>query len=164
MNEPTPEELQQLTALVQEASSTGFSASAMSGQRVKLCVDIGRTLNGWKERMPHGQWMRWTSEHLPSDLSKATRERWMALADRCDTGRLDISTARGLRQAYEMAGLLPDRQSAGTKASTTEPSYLTHLTRLLVVLGGIEVDALTDGERITMKARLDPILIFVRKL
>ncbi len=162
--EPTPDELQQLVSLIEEATAVGQSATEFSAKRLRVCVDVGRMLNGWKQRIPKGKWSDWTKQHLPAELKERSRQMWMKLADKEAEGNLDLSSARGLRQAYQMAGLLPESGGTGTKATAAPTSYLTHLARLTAALEAIDVDTLTNEEKATLKQRFEPVSQFVRKL
>lgn len=162
--QPTPEELKQLISLVTEANHVGHSAAAYSAERLRKCVEAGSILLEWKSRIPKGQWSAWLDEHLPEDLNDRTRRRWMSLANLQKEGRLDIESAKGLRHAYQLAQLLPDGDASGTKQSSTKPSYLVHLSRLITSLGLIEKDKLTPLEKSTLIERLEPIQQFVSEL
>lgn len=162
--EPSAEELNHLLSLVQEANHVGSSAAAMSAERLRKCVQVGALLLKWKQSIPKGQWQSWLDQHLPDDLNDRTRRRWMQLAQLDSEGRLDLESARGLRHAYQLAQLLPEGDSTGTKQSSTKPAYIVHLSRLLTALGLINPDELTIEERHTMKERLAPLLTYEARL
>lgn len=160
--EPSPDELDRITRLISEANSVADSAVDFSGQRLRICIEVGSLLIEWKARFKHGQWMKWAEGHLPG-LEATARQRWMALAAKHKSGGLDITTARGLRQAYIMAGLMPGG-SGSSKGSNAKPSYLTHLAKLVAALQGIEVTSLTLEQRATLRLRFEPVSQFVRQL
>lgn len=162
--EPSAAELQELLSLVEEANHVGSSAAAMSAERLRKCVQVGALLLKWKQSIPRGQWQTWLDQHLPDDLNDRTRRRWMQLAQLDAEGRLDLESARGLRHAYQLAQLLPEGDSTGTKQSSNKPAYIVHLSRLLTALGLIKPEDLTTEERNTMKERLAPLLEYEARL
>lgn len=161
---PTDQELRQLLELVQEANQVGSSAAAMSAERLRKCVQVGAFLLRWKQSVPKGQWQTWLDQHLPEDLNDRTRRRWMQLAQLDSEGRLDLESARGLRHAYQLAQLLPEGDSTGTKQGSSKPTYIVHLSRLVTALGIIKPDELTIAERNSMKERLAPVVQYAARL
>lgn len=159
-----PEEIEKLIALVNEANHVASSAASMSAERLRKCVQVGSILTKWKEAIPKGQWQTWIDSHLPPDLNERTRQRWMKLSTLDAQGRLDLESARGLRHAYQLAQLLPEGDSTGTKQTTSKPSYLTHLARLIASLHEINVQNLTQSERTDLKQRLAPLVVMAETL
>jgi hypothetical protein len=159
--QPSQDELDQLLQLVSEANDVGTSAASMSAERLRKCVEAGLCLLRWKTTIPRGQWETWVDNHIPA-LTRATRCRWMQLAQLSREGKLDLDSARGLRHAYQLAQLLPEADSTGTKASV-KSSYITHLARLVSSLAILDVDKMSESERNTLKQRLAPVVeVFTR--
>lgn len=159
-----PDELAHLLELVTQANFVGSSAAAMSAERLRKCVEVGSILNRWKESIPRGQWQSWLDQHLPEDLNERTRRRWMQLAQLDASNRLDLETARGLRHAYQLAQLLPEGDSTGTKQTTTKATYLVHLARLSAAITAIDITKLSGAEKAELKERLQPILKVLERL
>jgi len=162
METPSKSEIEALAQLIQEASAVGNSATAFSAQRLKVCVEVGEKLREWKKAIPRGQWGKFVGDHFPT-LPERTSQRWMRLAETKATGRLKLDTARGLRHAYQLAGLLPDAESSKTQGEKVE-SHVVHIARLVAALQHIQLDLLTPSERNELKIRLKPVALFIEKL
>lgn len=154
---PSPLEIQQLAELIKEANQAGDSATAFSASRLRACVEVGSKLIHWKTAIPRGEWGSFLGQHFP-DLVERTSQRWMRLAEAEASGRLNLETARGLRHAYQLAGLLPDADSSNTKSSAKPTTWLVHLARLVAGLQHIVLDQLTPRDRNDLKARLKPVV------
>jgi hypothetical protein len=87
----------------------------------------------------------------------------MQLAQLSREGKLDLDSARGLRHAYQLAQLLPEADSTGTKASV-KSSYITHLARLVSSLAILDVGKMSESERTTLKQRLAPVVEVFKRL
>ena len=161
---PSEAEVEEIASLLKEAGTTGDSAAEFSGHRLRLCVKIGERLIEWRQRIPRGQWEKFIGERLPA-LPESTRRDWMRLADAHVKGRLNIDNARGMRHAYQLAGLLPNGDSTGiSKSGRKGESYLVHISRLVASLQHIDVEQLTARDRHTLRDRLKPVLVFVDRL
>lgn len=168
MNEPpdapTQAEIAEITRLIESANKVGSQAVGFSAERLRICVTVGERLLEWKKQLGHGQWEQFTSEHWP-DLPSATRQRWLRLAQAKASGRLNLDSARGLRHAYVLAGILPDT-GEGTNAKSTAPvvNYLVHIARLVAALQHVDLRSLSPQDRSTLRERLQPVLALAQKL
>lgn len=162
--EPTPEEIAAITQLINEATAVGSQAVAFSAQRLSVCVDIGERLLEWKKRLGHGHWEKFTAEHWP-ELPSSTRQRWLRLAQAKASGRLNLESARGLRHAYVLAGILPDTgEGTNAKGGASTVNYLVHIARLVAALQHIDLRSLNAHDRATLKERLQPVIQLDREL
>lgn len=161
---PSPEDLQQLISLIKEANSAGCTAASMSAERLRKCVDVGLHLIRIKATIPAGTWQRWADETLPNELSKSTRERWIRLAALHQAGKLDISSARGLRHAYELAELLPPPDPFQGSKGIQAASYLVHLSRLVSALNALDIATMGEEDKARLKARLLPLQDVITRL
>lgn len=153
-----------MLALLSAANQVGNQATAFSAQRLRVVCQIGGKLIEWKAHMAKRAWESFLEEHLP-DLHERTRRRWMSLAEAERSGRLDLETARGLRHAYQLAGLLPDPEGAAGKGSAGDAAgYQAHLNRLLISLGKIDLATLSDREKHELRDRLKAVAAFILKL
>lgn len=156
--QPTANEIKELTKLIESANSAGHQAVAFSGERLRVCVQVGETLNEWKKQIGHGKWESFVEEHWP-DLTKNTRSRWQQLAIAKAKGRLNLDTARGLTHAYKLAGIIPDTEAASNAKPTTKcESYLLHIARLVAALQGVDIKTLSARDRSTLAERLQPVV------
>jgi hypothetical protein len=156
-------EILELAKLIEEATQVGDSATAFSAQRLAVCVQVGERLREWKKVIPRGEWGRWLEAHFP-DFEERSGQRWMRLAEAKLGGRLNVETARGLRHAYQLAGLLPDADSSNTKGSSKPTTYTVHVARLVAALQHISLGELTERERNDLRVRLQPVVEFLQKL
>lgn len=167
MNEPakpTHEEIAEVTRLIQSANNVGSQAVAFSAERLRVCVAVGERLLEWKKMLGHGQWEEFTRSHWP-ELVESTRQRWIRLAHAKATGRLNVETARGLRHAYVLAGILPDSgETTNAKSTATTVNYLVHIARLVAALQHIDLKSLKPHERNTLRERLQPVISLAAKL
>lgn len=159
-----PAEIEEIKRLIAQAQDAGDQATSFSAERVKQCVAIGERLKAAKDKVGHGNWERFAEEHWP-DVVKTTRARWMRLAEAKRTGSLDLDSARGLRHAYQLAGLLPDPgDGTNTKGSTQKGGWLVHVARLVAALQHIDIAQLKPVERATLLERLQPVTAFIGKV
>lgn len=159
----TEDQIKELATLIAQATEAGDSATSFSAHRLRICVDVGRRLTQAKMLIPRGQWEQWCSDHLP-DLPERSRQRWMRLAEADAKGCLDLESARGLRHAYTLAGLLPDGDGNHGRQAEKPVSYVVHIARLVSNLQRINIDALSPGERNELKTRLAPVTAFMGRL
>ncbi len=163
-HEPTAAEIDEITRLIHSANNVGSQAVAFSAERLRVCVEVGERMLEWKKQLGHGHWLQFTSDHWP-DLPGSTTQRWMRLAQAKASGRLNLESARGLRHAYVLAGILPDT-GEGTNAKTCAAAvnYLVHIARLVAALQHINLRTLTAHERSTLRERLQPVIKLEREL
>ena len=163
-NQPTNAEIAEITRLIESANNVGSQAVGFSAERLRICVHVGERLLEWKKLLGHGQWEQFTSEHWP-DLPASTRQRWLRLAQAKASGRLNLDSARGLRHAYVLAGILPDT-GEGTNAKSTAAvvNYLVHIARLVAALQHIDIRSLSPHDRSTLRERLQPVIKLEREL
>jgi len=162
MNEPSSVELNELKELISQASKVGDQSTAFAAQRLKVCVSIGEKLNAWKDGIPKGQWRFWLDEHFP-ELEERSGQRWMRLAEMSKQGTLNLESARGLRHAYQLAGLIPDSDGSATKQSAKGATFTAHIARLVAALQHITLDSLTISERNELRLRLKPVVDLYQK-
>lgn len=163
MERPSPSEIAELSTLIEEATQVGDSATAFSAQRLRTCVLVGDTLNQWKGKIPRGEWGRFIEQHFPA-LPERSCQRWMRLAEASTKGTLNLESARGLRHAYQLAGLLPDSDSSNAKSSPKAVSFVVLIARLVASLQHIVLDHLKPNEKNDLKVRLKPVMDLYQKL
>ncbi len=163
-DQPTESEIREITTLIASANNVGSQAVAFSAERLRVCVDVGERLLLWKKKLGHGAWEKFTSEHWP-ELPASTRQRWLRLAQAKASGRLNLDSARGLRHAYVLAGILPDTgEGTNAKNSAAAVNYLVHIARLVAALQHIDVAKLNARDRSTLRERLQPVIALEKQL
>ena len=89
----------------------------------------------------------------------------MRLAQAKASGRLNLDSARGLRHAYVLAGILPDTgEGTNAKSTAATVNYLVHIARLVAALQHIDLNALSPHDRSTLRERLQPVITLAAKL
>jgi hypothetical protein len=162
---PTPDDIRRISDLITAANTVGGKAVEFSAERLKTCVAIGEQFIEWKKLVGHGKWEAFAAEHFPQ-LPASTRGRWQQLAAAKQSGRLDLSSARGLRHAYILAGIIPDTEPAPKDGGCEEEpaSYLIHIARTQAALARIALDELAPEQAALLKERLRPIVALFYKL
>lgn len=157
------DDIAKIRELIAQADQFGSSQAAQAAHRLRICVEVGGMFETWKKSIPRGQWETWCDEQFP-DFNKVTRCRWMRAYTMHAAGRLDLESARGIRHAYSLIGILPDSETSGIKAAKAPDSWLTHLARLVRSLQLINLDDLSEPEKNTLAERLEAITKFIAKL
>lgn len=89
-------------------TSAVFKAKNAKGQAeeaVKEVILCGQRLALAKSKMPHGKWEKWLAANC-SDISQETAQRYMRISKASHV--TDLTKCTGLRQAYVVAGILPE--------------------------------------------------------
>lgn len=160
---PSPPDIEQIAALIQEANAAGDSATAHSAQRLRTCVAVGTKLIEWKKAIPRGEWSSFLEKHFP-DLVERSGQRWMRLAEASANGTLNLDNARGLRHAYQLAGLLPDADSGNAKGGSKPKTFVVHIARLVAALQHITLDSLSASDLNEVNQRFRLVRAFLEKL
>lgn len=161
---PTSAEIAEITKLIEYANNVGSQAVAFSAERLRICVAVGERLLEWKKQLGHGNWEQFRSDHLRG-IADSSSQRWMRLAQAKASGRLNLDSARGLRHAYVLAGILPDTgEGTNAKSTAATVNYLVHIARLVAALQHIDLNALSPHDRSTLRERLQPVITLAAKL
>ncbi len=156
--EPTIEEIEEISQLIAQATDSGEQAATFSAIRMRQCVMIGDRLKEFKIKVGHGKWESFAEDKWPG-LTKNTRTRWMRLAEVNAKGLLDLESARGLRHAYMLAGLLPDPgDGPNLKGAQTKGNYLVHIARLVAALQHVDIESMSAPDKNTLRERLAPVV------
>lgn len=161
-NPVSADEIQRLIAAIKEATGAGEGVVKSAVLRLRLCIDVGGMLSELKAKMKHGQWQRWCEDIKGQvetfNVSIRTLRRWMSLHKQNDEGKIDVSSAKGLRHAYQLAGIVPESEDAkSTKPAAQEAPYVIHLLRFAACIPRIDIEAMEVAERTTLRERLEPI-------
>ncbi len=158
--ETTP--LAVLQEWIAQANTAVDGTMDFAGQRIRLCVKIGQALSAWKKRVGYGHWQTWLAENL--EVKYNTARKWIRLGEDSRSGRLDLSLAKSVRQAYILAGLLPESTGGVSQHGEKPVSYLVHSARLVDVLRQMNVAQLSTEEVGMLRERLRPVVEFFHAL
>ena len=130
---------------------------------IRTKIIAGQLLATRRESAKHGEWVAWCDNVLP--ISYDTANRWIGLFLFIKTrGEQALDDAKSVRQAYVLAGLLPESQggTGSGGSSQSEDAYLTDLvrtnTRLSAQLAKHPLkDWPTDALR-SLRERLKPLV------
>jgi hypothetical protein len=156
-------DLNELKKLIEEADGHASSAVGFAGVRIKICARIGHTLKEYKKQVGHGHWLQWLQENL-QELTDRTARKWMKLAEAVEQGKLDLDNAKSVRQAYILAGILPEPEESPSNHSSDAVSYLVHLDRFETEMRNIDIAQLSLTQRETLRQRLQPVATLYAKL
>ena len=133
-------------------------------------VRAGALLLDRREQIGHGHWQDWLEETLDVDgFSYESATRWMRLARFAKTHAHRLESAHSVRQAYQLAGILPEPEGGGTTGSTSAGNaYLTYLVRSVTHISARvsqrPIGDWPEDERRLLVQRLEPLVDFYREL
>lgn len=161
MSDISNDELEELRELVKQAEDKGESSASWNGKRLNACIIAGRRFIEIKFKLGHGKWGRWI-EASGIGIARQTALRWIKLATAHERG--ELTTATGIRKAYQLAGIYPD--SDGSKATTGEPQelYMLHAIRLCSALNRLDFSVLNQVQREALRERLDMVAMLAKRL
>jgi hypothetical protein len=123
-------EMAKVCDAVQEAIAAEHQAMAAIHHLIRTKIIAGELLAAKRESAKRGDWVAWCDNVLP--ISYDTANRWIGLFLFIKTrGEHALDDAKTVRQAYVLAGLLPESQggTSGGGSSASEDAYLTDLVR-----------------------------------
>lgn len=156
-----PENVLKIREAIERAEGSMDVAKGAVQVAIRDRVMAGKLLLIEREKNEYGEWQKWLAHYLP-DFSYETASRWMKLARFAETRGADLEDAASVRQAYVLAGLLPEPQSSTAPAAEAHESYLTHLVRSATHLSAqLSQRPITDWpleERRILRDRLAPLV------
>lgn len=148
-------QLKELQELIDQADDLGETTVTNAGKQIALCVAAGRKLAQFRKVVGHGQWVDWFADNVKG-ITVRTGQKWTKLAEMVDKG-LDVSNAKSVRQAYLLAGILPEPNDPHPAKASDGVTYLVHVDRLQAALRHIDLKQITDEQRGQLATRLKPI-------
>lgn len=145
---PTPIELYSLAAVIEqhhaEASILAKDAKSKAFDAIKSALLCGQALNKAKGMVPHGQWLRWLGENC-KDIEDRTAQKYMRLANTNHGSHLTEATS--LRQAYQLAGIIPETEKPQPKELTAPQTTEAEPAKPNIVRKALETClAAVDGQ------------------
>lgn len=153
---------------IERAERHGSAAIHQVGLRIAACCDAGDLLTEQRGELRHGEWLPWLADNVPQ-ITAQTARNWMRLAAARAEDALDFDSARGIRHAMIMAGIIPEggSDSGGPRAESPSP-YLLHVGRLERSLTAAvqrrPIPEWTAEERTQAAERLRPVVEIYREL
>lgn len=167
MSKPSQElsdaEISDLIESITLANVAGDETCGFAIQRLERCLESGEKLVAIKTRIPHGKWEGFCEKVLArlkdTKVTVRTLQNWMRLYRNRKEGRIDLGTVAGIRQAYQLAGIVPESEDSKTGKIGTEqePLYMVHILRLNACLTKLDTKSLSSDESDTLQERLEPI-------
>jgi len=111
-----------INGLVPKIDAAVSAVRKQAAAAVNMAIEAGLHLLETQRRVKHGKWLPWLKKHC-SDLSQATAYRYMQLAAKLS--HVINSNPAGLREAYRLAGILPESKpevetDPGSKPADTQ--------------------------------------------
>lgn len=163
--QPEMEIISANTAALCDACKAALDAEDQAKSAVQYLIRTkiiaGQMLEAKKEGMERGDWTEFCKNVLP--ISHDTASRWINLFKFVRLhGEDALDDAKSVRQAYVLAGLLPESQGGSAGGSPTADAYLTDLvrtdTRLKAQLAKRPLSEWARDELRTLRERLKPLV------
>lgn len=151
-----PISLPELLHRIALAESALTDATKLAGQRLNAVINAGSALLVMKSTLKHGEWQGWVDGNLEG-MTIRTAQNWMKLAKAFREGKVDLSNSKGVRQAYILAGIVPEVSSEGARRVTETVDWRLHTNRADYALRKIPVSGLSNEEATSMLTGLKPI-------
>lgn len=158
----TPDQVKEACAQAKDALDQAMGAVALSIEKI---LRAGALLRRQQELVPEGEWMGWIEANL--SVCYRTVRNWIKLAYFADRKSVDLENAQTVRQAYVLAGLLPEPGSA-TAGSPPPGAYLIQVARVQrSIEAEIAAKPLKDwapAEKQILRDRLEPFVRIFHQL
>jgi len=152
----------ELQAAVQEALDARDMAAGAIELSLKKALTAGRLLRRERAEKDHGDWGRYLEANVPS-ISHETARKWMKLAEFAE--RNSLETASTIKQAYILAGILPEAdpsQGGGKGGGGSSGDFLTHLEKakeaILADLKTRPLEERSPEDKLVLRERLTPFV------
>ena len=156
--------MEALRSLIQQADSFASQSASFAGVRIKACVEAGRQLATLRKTLAHGHWLPWLERNLKGLLTDETARKWMRLASQVDKHKLNLESAKSIRHAYQLAGIIPDSEESVKTPGGAPASPLVLIDKLGQQLRMVDLDGLSAEQRKGLKKRLEPVAVFYASL
>lgn len=138
-------------------------------QTIAAMVRAGQLLLVERAEREQGEWMDWLKFNVPN-ISRETARKWIRLAvfNKTHAGKLNDATS--VRQAYQLAGLLPEAESGSSSSgkSNDRDAYLVHLLRsqtyLSAQLAAQPLESWPAERKSELKQKLEPFVAVYSRL
>ncbi|MEQ1862776.1 MAG: DUF3102 domain-containing protein [Chthoniobacteraceae bacterium] len=161
--------IEELRGAVREALECRDQAMAFVHRSLQAVVRAGALLNKAKGELEHGEFITWVEDNV-QEITHATATRWMKLALFAETHGEQLDEAATVRQAYILAGILPEPESSsgGGGAASGGDAYLTYLVRSATHISArLSQKPITDWpaeDRRILRDRLAPLVRIYEQL
>jgi hypothetical protein len=155
---------------VREAQGSIAQAAAAIEFGLAKVVNAGRMLKAARERFEHGEWMSWLKENVldPLEITYQTTRNWIKLAEFAERKGTQLDNSSTVRQAYQLAGILPEAESSSGSGGKEAGNYLVHISRLeRAIRTQVEARPIAKWsreDRMILKQRLQPLVAIFEEL
>jgi hypothetical protein len=150
----------EICEVVQKALDAEEQAKAAIRYLIHTKVLAGVRLAAKRDQLEHGQWLGWVENNLP--ISDQTARNWIKLAHFARIRGDELENASNMRQAYQLAGLLPESEGSGGNSASKGESYLAHLTRsaaqISAEIARTPIDEWPSHKLQSLKERIKPLI------
>jgi hypothetical protein len=158
MTEAPPINIAEVRSKVFHAEQMLSHTEAAAIVRINAVIEAGKALTLVKESMKHGEWGPWVKDNLEG-ITQQTATNWMKLhAFHEANGDEIFDEAKSVRQAYKLAGIIPEVSSTGSKRSSATVDYVLHLTRLELALRKMDFTSMAPEDKAVVKGRLEGVV------
>jgi len=160
-----PTEVGELQDAIDLATAKVMDAMEAVQEAISAVVRAGQLLRDQRERIGHGGWYAWLDEqHL--SISRETARKWIRLAEFEETHAERLAEAQTIRQAYVLAGLLPETES--NPHASSGPNIIATLIKstnhLSARIASRPIEKWSEHERLEVKTRLRPLVEIYERL
>ena len=158
----------EIRSAVREALALRDETMALVKRSVAAVARAGALLNRAKAAHQHGDFMAWVKANV-LEISYETATRWMKLALFAETHPKQLDEAATVRQAYILAGILPEPESnSGGGGTSGGDAYLTYLVRSAThITARLSQRPITEWpveDRRVLRERLEPLVKIYQQL
>jgi hypothetical protein len=139
-------------------------------EAVRAVVEAGQQLKARRDKCEAGEWYEWLAANV-KDCGRETARRWIRLAEFNETHTSRLADATSVRQAYQLAGLLPASEGGSANScgkSTGADAYLIYLlrseTHLSAQIAAQPIEDWPTQRRTELKHRLQPFVELYQRL
>jgi hypothetical protein len=168
--EVIPKDVAEINDAVAQANDLLTKTMELVPQAIKAMIVAGSKLKKKREQIPQGDWYTWLESNV-KNCSRETARRWIRLAEFNETHKGKLNDATSVRQAYQLAGLLPESESGSSSSggrATDADAYLVHLLRsetyISAQIAAQPIDEWPKQRRESLKERLQPLVEIYERL
>jgi hypothetical protein len=164
-----PKDVAEINEAVAHANELLMRTMDLVPQTIRAMIVAGEKLKAKRDSCAQGEWYDWLAANV-RDISRETARRWIRLAEFNQTHSGKLNDAASVRQAYQLAGLLPESESSSASGgkSSDRDAYLVYLLRsetyLSAQIAAQPIDQWPSDRRTELKQRLEPFVEIYQRL
>jgi hypothetical protein len=165
--EIVPSIVSDLHQAIAEAERLAHQAVSFAGAAINAAIAAGELFRKARKDVGRGDWQLWVESNCPM-ISYSTATRWMKLSEIKERDGIDVECASSVRQAYILAGLLPEPEGGSGKSESAACNYLVHVSRLeralRTQLQSAPLASWAASDRDALRDRLRPLVEIYNRL